>query len=178
MCKKTRTTPEQALDGVAALGNANHWTSWLNHLEERMNTESESKKPLSDAATYVAWLLLSSEHVFYSLRWFLYVDSGLQNGAVFNNQYKPLLSAVTPRMPPKVAADAVFAVRVRHILVHKGFPNPQNAPTRRGGEFSEEDVWEVRGKIASPSNYQEIKGRLDSVLRWIAQNTPDVEFEL
>ena len=180
MCNNP-TSPEQFLDGIASLGNGAHWESWLALLERRINADREPEKTLSDAACYAAWLLLASEHVCYALRWHVYVLGDRNDGGVFDMPYAQLLRTASDRMPSDVAESATLAVRIRHVMVHKGFPNPQEAPTtnpNRAREFSERDVWEVTNTIRQPANYFAIKSRLDSVRDWLSTNTPDVEFGL
>lgn len=174
-----RTTIRQFKDGAASLGNENHWSWWIVHLEKKITADNEHAQALSKAGTYVAWLLLSSEFIFYTLRWHLYAVSGMQDGGVFNDTYSKLLDAVADEMPADVAEDATFAVQVRHIMVHKGFPNPQEAPAKAGGasgKFGEREVWKVRDEIKSPANFSSIKARFDRVQHWISKNTPGVEF--
>ena len=175
-------TAIQQFKGVtASLGNENHWSWWIAGLETRIATDKEHARPLSEAGTYVAWLLLSSEFIFYRLRLYLYAVGGMQDGGVFNDRYSELLDAVAERMPADIAGDTAFAVRVRHIMVHKGFPNPQEAPTKAAGghgKFGEEEVWRVRDEIKAPSNYSSIKARFDGVQRWVSENTPGFQVGL
>jgi len=180
MCD-TPTSTDQLLDGFAALGNRTHWESWIALLEDRIEADGEPEKPLADAVSYVAWLLFASEYIFYSLRWHEYVLGDQKDGDVFDWQYARLLRAASARMPSDVTESATLAVRIRHVLVHKGFPNPQEAPTTnpaRSLEFSEDDVWDVRNTISRPANYPAIKARFDSVRAWLSSNTPGVKFGL
>jgi len=177
MCKKINATHAQALDGVSSLGNLNHWGGWRAALEEAIESKREQEKPLTCAASYVAWLLLSSEHIAYRLRWFLYARCDLQKPRVFDYCYQTLLNECQKAMPVDVYEYAKFAVKVRHILIHKGFPNLQKAPMARwGGADSEAEFRQIRETIKNPGNYRLIKDRFDAVHSWLITDTTSVKF--
>ena len=107
----------------------------------------------------------------------IYVIGDLCDGSIFDASYEVLLTSAAAQMPPAIAADVELAVRIRHILVHKGFPNPHAVPTqRRSRVFTEAEVWKVTRMISHSGAYSAIKPRFDAVRRWLADNTPNVQF--
>lgn len=177
--RRNQHSPDELRDGFASLGNAPHWGGWIAQLESRIEAEAEAKKVLADAVSYVAWLLLSSERIFYSLRWYLYSHSGLKDGSVFDWPYSRLIKEASAFMPADVQECTEFSVGVRHIFIHKGFPNPQEAPTKNRAMskgFSESEIWAIRNEIRQPANFSIIKARFDLVQGWMSKSTPNVEF--
>ena len=149
------------------------------YLKRGLKKGGETELPLTKAASYVVWLLFSSECIAYHLRKYLYIDSRFQKADVFDDGYDNLLNECRKEMPTDVFGDAEFAVKIRHIFVHKGFPNPHKSPAsnNRGG-FKETEVWEIRNTIKAPNNYHPIKSRFDAVYSWLGQNEPPFKIEV
>lgn len=177
MCKKIESSPNQRFDGIASLGNQSHWSGWLAFLETEIESRKEVDRPLTDAACYVSWLLLSAEYIVYRLRWHFYADGSFEDAQIFDEPYSKLLDMCTEVMPTDIRQHVQFAVNVRHIFVHKGFPNPQEEPTKRGRKvFSEADVRAVRNQIENPANYGKVKSKFQAVRLWLKEATPNITF--
>jgi hypothetical protein len=167
------SSASQAWDGIASLGNLNHWGCWVAGLEAQIAERSEDKRALDGAPNYVAWLLMSAEHLTYRLRWHFYADGCFGDGKVFDARYSDLLERCGAVMNEPVLSDAEFVINVRHVIVHKGFPNPQAAPMQRedAGVFLM-----VRDVIKEPRNYEAVRARFRAVHDWLRQVTPSVTF--
>ena len=181
MCKKIETSLNQRSDAIASQRNQSYWNGWLASLEMEIESRKEVDRPLTDAACYVSWLLLSAEYIVYRLRWYFYVAGSFENAQIFNEPYGTLLD-MCKVMPTEIREHVQFAVTVRHIFVHKGFPNPQAEPTRRtrklcsGEVFSKADVREIRDQIENPATYEKVKLKFHAVHSWLNKHTPDITF--
>ncbi|MCK4581492.1 MAG: hypothetical protein KAU10_09070 [Dehalococcoidia bacterium] len=175
---KIETSSNQRSDALASLGNQSYWSGWLAFLEMEIESRKEVDGSLADAACYVSWLLLSAEYIVYRLRWYFYVVGDFKEAQVFDEQYGPLLNRCTEAMPTEIREHAKFAVRVRHIFVHKGFPNPQEEPAKRSGPFfsGETDVRKIRDQIENPANYEKVKLKFHAVHSWLNKHTPNFTF--
>lgn len=176
MTRDIPATMPQAMEGISSLGNLNHWGWWVATLESQIAERSEEKRPLADAPNYVAWLLMSAEHLAYRLRWHFYADGSFGEGIVFDEAYAALLLRCKVIMPPGVHDAASFAISVRHVLVHKGFPNPHLAPMQRNGGKDAAAFLDVRDAMLMPSNYPVIRAKFQSVHQWLNGASPSVSF--
>ena len=178
MRKKIETSPNQRSDALASLGNQSYWSGWLSSLEMEIENRREVDGSLADAACYVSWLLLSAEYIVYRLRWYFYVVGDFKETQVFNYGYTRLLNKCIEAMPTEIQEQAKFAVRVRHIFVHKGFPNPQEEPAKRSDDFfsGETDVKETLDQIVDLANYEKVKLQFHAVHSWLKEHTPNFTF--
>jgi len=165
------TKSHPAFETMAAVGNCNHWGHWIRSLEAMIECHNEHRQALTLAPCYVSWLLMKSEFVFYLMRLHLYANSKLEDDVVFDANYKALIKGITPSAPSHVLEDIQLALQIRHLLIHKGFPNPHEAPLANGRAFGRKDFADVRSLIISPRNYSKIKARLDTASRWLDSNT-------
>ena len=172
MDKKITASWNQVFDGIASQGNISHWGVWIRLLENTIESNREFEKPLSGASVYVAWMLMKSEYAFYRLRACRYVVGDFQNQDVFDKGYEWLLKSVATSMPPEIVEAARLGMLIRHILLHKGFPNLQDVPTDSGRGFNRQEITQVCHFMQNPGSYHEIKQRLDSVIQWIGNATP------
>jgi hypothetical protein len=177
MRKKIGTSLNQRSDAIASLGNQSHWSSWLASLEMEIESRKEVDRPLTDAACYVSWLLLSAEYIVYRLRWHFYVESSFKYARIFDDSYGKLL-AKCKVMPTEIRKHMQFAVKVRHIFVHKGFPNPQEEPAKRSDDLfsGEADVREIRDQIENPANYEKVKLKFHAAHSWLNKHTSNITF--
>lgn len=177
MCRHTPTTKLQTLEGIASIGNLNHWRHWVHALEQQIESATETTKYLSDAATYVAWLMLSSELLFSELKWRCFADSALQEINIFDEGYQGLLNAVKSRMTPELIQSVEFVLMTRHILVHKGFPSEHHAPSMRKSHPVDASRWDqVRQQIIDPAQFPSTRQHFDSLWSWFAETNPSVQF--
>ncbi|MCK4394748.1 hypothetical protein KAX17_17760 [Candidatus Bipolaricaulota bacterium] len=178
---KIETSSNQRSDALASLGNQSYWSGWLAFLEMEIESRKEVDGSLADAACYVSWLLLSAEYIFYRLRWYFYVAGNFEDEQIFDDSYNKLFDKCAKVMPTDIREHVQFAVKVRHIFVHKGFPNPQEAPTKRinevcGEVFCEADIRKIRNQIENPANYEKVKSKFQAVRSWLKKATPDITF--
>lgn len=165
----------QVFDALAASGNINHWWHWIVSLEDAVESSKDYLKPLTVAPLYVAWLLMISEYLCYRIRFYQYVVGDFQNQEAFDVPYKRLIASLPAHIPPEIADDIRLAIRIRHTIIHKGFPNPHDVPVERDPDFNRDEVMGVKALIIKPSNFSHLKQRLHAAITWIGTNTPDFE---
>lgn len=175
MERRIDATPRQKWDAIAASGNMNHWGNWIHALEERLRTQPP--RYLSEAEDYVSWLLMSPEYTVYLLRWILFVKSNFIDQDVFDASYSNLLTRIPADAPAIVQEHLRFAVTVRHILIHKGFPNQHEVPSNRESTAGKADfIAQVREVILKPESFLMLKERFTVVAKWLSGQCSGVSF--
>ena len=148
----------EATDLLGAIGNKNHTAAFLGHYSSEIDRNSERDKELHDAPNYYAWLCVASEHILYSAR--LYIYRVTTDQAVFDYTYKKTLDWFSDNSHPLSSGafdELVLFTKIRHILVHKGFPNPHEFPANNGRHitkgivFTSDDVKTTTNDISNPS---------------------------
>ena len=151
----------QATDLLSAIGNKNHTAAFLDHYSSEIERNSEQDKGLHDAPNYYAWLSVTSEHILYSARMYIYRVT--TNQAVFDYTYKETLDWFHGNSHPlssNAFDNLVLFTKIRHILVHKGFPNTHEIPANntrpitKGYSFASNDVKNTTNDISNPSYYR------------------------
>lgn len=128
------------------------------------------ERPLTDCPNYFAWLFASSEYVYYMVREVLYVNH--EDHEVFDAPYKTILDRLfaNSNFGNKQKEDILFFAKIRHLMIHKGFPNPNLAPTMQaralasGIVFDNQEVWRVTHLVRDPKNFSQLKATLTSVI--------------
>lgn len=146
-------------DTLAVFGNSNYIGGYITYFEEQIVIRNETQRYLEDCPNYYAWLLLASEHVYYRIRELLYFNR--DNEEAFDDTYRKLMDALLTdhSLSKKDREDILLFARIRHLLVHKGFPNPHRAPAQKnrllasGIGYSEDDVTLVCERIRRPAEF-------------------------
>jgi len=161
---------------LAVLGNSNHLLGFIEHYEAQIEVRRGEASSLSYAPNYYAWLSVTSEYVYYAVKQLVFLRSQASDTAVFNLTCTKLLeqlwaiAGVTQRLKD----DILLFARIRHLLVHKGFPNPHDVPTLKersledGVEYTANEVWEVRNRLKSPREYTDFKPVFARVIQELA----------
>ena len=168
-------------DTLSVSGNSNHLGGFLSYYEQQIEERSETGRPLTDAPNYYAWMHIASEQVFYRIRELIYFNAN--DETAFDKEYKKLLNIAfnNYKFSPDEKETIVLFAKIRHLLVHKGFPNPHVTPSNRGNEiakghpFTKEDVWILVNKLREPSTFHELSEKYDIAMGAIANNEKDVE---
>nr|WP_324257913.1 hypothetical protein [Cellvibrio fontiphilus] len=154
--------PFSLSETLANLGNSNHIECFLVHYEQSIEANLEYEKSLSEAPNYYAWLICSSEHVYYKIRELVYTNTGDEDA--FDFPYKQLLNEFFKHDLNLQEKECVIKVaKIRHLIVHKGFPNPHSSPSNRnnfiadGVSFTNDEVFKLANEIASPSSFRNLK---------------------
>jgi len=174
----------QSTDLLSAIGNKNHTETFLAHYATEIRNNTEMSKQLHAAPNYYAWLCVASEHVLYSARMYIYRIT--TNQAVFDYQYKQTLDWFQNNNNPLSSSareGLVLFTKIRHILVHKGFPNPHEVPSsndrllQNGQVFTSEEVRDTVSEIVNPSyfnylseKYTDVEGELQKAQREMVSN--------
>jgi hypothetical protein len=76
-------------DSLAVFGNSNHLSNFIKKYEDAIDLGSEIRNDFSEAPNYYAWLITTSEQVYYLIRGVIYVNTN--DHKVFNCGYKHYL---------------------------------------------------------------------------------------
>jgi hypothetical protein len=163
-------------DTLAVLGNRNHLLGFIKHYEEQIEIRKEITRPLTDAPNYYAWLCVTSEFAYYAVKQLVFLRSKASDSAVFEDGYKKVLDTLwcIPEVTPQTKDDVLLFAKIRHLLVHKGFPNPHDAPTSKTREltandrYDAADVWDVCRRVRSPGEFSTLKPAFTRLLRDLA----------
>ena len=155
--------PISLTESLTVFGNSNHLGGFLQDYERGIDQNNEIEKPLTKAPNYFAWINVASEQVFYRIRELIYVNT--EDDQVFDASYKSLLDHVIEsyRLTVEQIDAILLFAKIRHLLVHKGFPNPHTAPSEnsrsiaKGHPFAVEDVNALAERLETPSCYIELK---------------------
>lgn len=181
MTTSARRDPADLVDTLGFMGNGQLWRRHLYALEQAVEERSEAARDIFDAPMYFAWLSLSSEYVAIAIRRYLYVRSDLRKREVFDWRYGDLLDAIKPDAPAAAYSAAVFAIRLRHLIVHKGFPNPHQAPLQKarttgvGNLYDAAAVEAVRQEVGDPANFDTLKARIACITNWLQTTAGPLE---
>jgi hypothetical protein len=157
--------PISLAESLSVSGNANHIGHFLKDFEDAIDLHDESNKLLTQAPHYFAWINAASEYVYYRIREMIYINT--ENIEVFDAPYKSLLDHIIDiekLYNEQVEAIILFA-RIRHLLVHKGFPNPHTSPSEKereiakGRPFTTSEVKALAERLRSPSCYPELRNQ-------------------
>lgn len=149
-------------DTVAAMGNSIHIGEYIKYFEKQIGERNELSRPLSDCPNYFAWLNTSSEYVCYRIRELVYFNTNDHES--FNQSYKSLLDTLPKfNIPDDAMKNICLFVKIRHLLVHKGFPTPHIAPTENGRPiangvlYDKDEVWEICERLRDSKNFSSLK---------------------
>jgi hypothetical protein len=165
--------PNSPTDTLALIGNASFFLGFLRHYHQQIVDRCESNRPLSDAPNYYAWLVTASEYVCYAVKQLIFLRSESAQSEVFNWTYSRLLDTlfIMEGISPELRDDVLLFARIRHLLVHKGFPNPHDTPSADerkladGVIYTMSEVWNLRDRIRHPSAYDSLKATFDRTVR-------------
>lgn len=183
--EEIRASGKQIKDVLASLGNLNIWGNHLKYFVQKVKELNEVDKFISEAPNYFAWINLASEYIAWYIRGYCFFNSQLNNDIVFDENYKALIDRFSEfpqvKKSETVLDNSIYFIKVRHIIVHKGFPNPHKIPSRasrpisKGVSFGEDDVWLVRNEIMEPKHFPIIYSKFESIIRWLQKNQKDMQ---
>ncbi len=154
--------PITLTESLTVFGNSNHLGGFLGNYENGIKEKGEVEKPLTQAPNYFAWISTASEQVFYRIREMIYVNT--EDHTVFDASYKSLLDHVfeTHHLTDDQRESILLFAKIRHLMVHKGFPNPHTAPSQnsrniaKGHPFTADEVASLAERLQSPKCYPEL----------------------
>ncbi|MFA7369347.1 MAG: hypothetical protein WC334_06860 [Kiritimatiellales bacterium] len=155
----------------AVTGNSNHIPSYLDYFESNI----EQGRCLIDSPNYYAWLCIASERVLYRLREMIFFNE--KDPEIFDCNYRPLIDRAFSNysFDAKDKESILLFAKIRHIIVHKGFPNPHEIPSSNersianGTTFGKAEVWELVRFLRSPANFHDLKEKYDKAIRSICE---------
>lgn len=165
--------PISITESLSVSGNANFLGGFLIDYESSIEKNQETEKPLSKAPNYFAWLNIASEQVFYRIREMIYINT--ERHEVFDSSYKSLLDHILDNhkpAPDQWESILLFA-KIRHLMVHKGFPNPHAAPSENSRDiaknypFTPDEVKSLAEYLQSPKCYPTLHEQHQNALRAI-----------
>ncbi len=162
-------------EDLKSAGNIAHVENYIAHYADAIDKDDELRKVeqgyLYDAANYYAWLNATSEHVQYLAR--VYIFRKNSNPKTFDFNYKTTVDFLQSKCVADIGQESINKIvtflKIRHILVHKGFPNPHSEPSSNnrpivGGQiFTLEDVRDVSQRISHAVDFQCLKNDFDDV---------------
>lgn len=149
---------------LTSIGNETHLTSYISYFESQIEKNEEYNRLLTQSPNYYVWLYLTSDFIFYSIRQLLYWNNN-KDEKFFDETYKKLLDQLFEQcqFEDKTKECIILFAQIRHLLVHKGFPNLHSAPIKnsrplaKGINFDEAEIFRVSEKIKSPQEYKALK---------------------
>lgn len=149
-------------DSLALFGNSNHLNGFIKNYEQGIRQENEEEKGLSEAPNYYAWLCAASGLVYYRIRRAIYVND--DDHEAFDAPYKTLLDKFlsVQKLTKEQTESVLLFAKIRHLIVHKGFPNPHTAPSEnereisKGHRFDKNEVQALAEQLHSPSGFSEL----------------------
>ena len=171
---RMRPMPISLRDSLAVFGNSNHFAGFLKYYETEIEKRCELEKSLAKAPNYYAWIHIAAEQVFYSIREMIYIND--KDEKAFDLSYKSLLNSLFSKSHlsrEQVEAILLFA-KIRHLLVHKGFPNPHVLPAENereianGYSFNVEEVQKIAEMLSSPKCFSNLKSKFSIAMKAIS----------
>jgi len=161
----------QRNDALSVFGNTNYLDGFIYHLEAQIELREEFKRPLNEAPNYYAWLSMTSERIFYRIREVHF--SKYKDNEVFDHQYKKLLDSLFNDIDfhREQKESIILFAKIRHILVHKGFPNPHIVPAgnlrpiTKGVVLTPEETKEVCEYLFNTSNFNTLKAKYTAITK-------------
>ncbi|WFP49786.1 hypothetical protein PL263_17000 [Methylomonas sp. EFPC3] len=176
-------------DTLAVTGNIHHLSGYISYFEHQVEARRECDNILTECPNYFAWLYISSESIYYKIKELIYFNE--KDHTVFDKPYSELLNLLFSSfaLSNEGKKRVLIFSKIRHLLVHKGFPNPHftpsNTPRRLASDipFDLDDVWNVCEKLRDPKVYFDLKtdyylilNELDSMEINININFGNIEF--
>jgi len=167
-------------ESLVVFGNSNHLGHFLTYYETKIEEYGETEKDLTYAPNYFAWVYFASEQVFYRVKEMVCWNE--QNEKTFDWTYKTLLDHLFSTYTPDVKereALLLFA-KIRHILVHKGFPNPHVTPSNNKREIAKGHIFEVSeiiqltSSLSSPKFYPSLRKKFSLAITAISSFEKEV----
>lgn len=162
---------------LAVTGNSNYISSYLAYFESNI----EQGRYLSDSPDYYAWLCIASERVLYRLREMMFFNE--KDSGVFDLNYKPLIDRAFSNysFDAKDKESILLFAKIRHIMVHKGFPNPHEIPSSNERPitndtiFGKAEVWELVEYLRSLANFHDLKEKYNKAVGSICEKEKAID---
>lgn len=144
---------------LSVSGNSNHLGCFLADFEAAIKNNNEEGKSFTMAPNYYAWICAASEHVFYSIREIMYLNT--EDDQVFDFAYTKLLNYIIENNScnkEELESILLFA-KMRHLIVHKGFPNPHVVPSEnereiaKGHTFRKSEIEEMAVMLRNTNSF-------------------------
>ena len=164
----------------------NYLSGFIEYLETEIYRKSEHHNYLHEAPNYYNWLCIASEFVFYKIREVNYYKNN--NHDVFNDSYKKLLDNLfeDKSIDQELKNKIIYFAKIRHILTHKGFPNPHIVPSSserqitKGVFLRKEETKEICESLFKPSIFPKLEENFKIILEELSKPLLglDVDFGL
>ena len=162
-------------DTLSVFGNMNYLSGFIKHLESEIYRTGEFRNFLSEAPNYYNWLCIASEFVFYKIREVNYYKNN--NLHVFDDGYKKLLDQLfeDKNIDNNLKSKIIYFAKIRHILTHKGFPNPHIAPSSsereitKGVFLKKEETKEICEKLFEPSIFPKLEEDFKIIIKELSK---------
>lgn len=161
------------VESLSGFGNSNHWGVFLSSYEKGIEENNEVDMPLAQAPNYFAWINIACEQVFYRIREMIYVNE--ENYDVFDWPYICLVDHIFDNYEPtdEQKESILLFAKIRHLIVHKGFPNPYTIPSENSRKiakehlFTPDDVRLLAERLQSPKYYHELREQYRMIMEAI-----------
>lgn len=119
-------------------------------------------------------IYFASEQVFYRIKEMIYLVE--QDEKAFDQTYKWLIDHLISNysLSGEQLDEILLFAKIRHILVHKGFPNPHVTPSQnkreiaKGYLFDASEVKELVHSLCSPKFYPSLRKKFSLAMRTIS----------
>lgn len=163
------------IDTLSVFGNMNYLSGYISHLETEIVKNKETDGFLHEAPNYYYWLLSSSEYVYYKIRELLFYKN--KDYKVFDYSYKSLLDELFEKygLCDQQKEYIIYFAKIRHILVHKGFPNPHIVPSEnerpitKGVILKKDEMKRICDFLKEPKHYESLKIQYDLIIKEISK---------
>ncbi len=149
-------------ESSALFGNSNVFNTLLKTYQNGFESNKEYGKSLEDAAHYFAWINIVPERVFYRIREMIYINT--EDHTVFDQPYRKLLDHLIQEhsLTDEELQSILLFAKIRHLIVHKGFPNPHSTPSEKSRDLAEgypfpfEEVQALAQRLWTPKCFPEL----------------------
>ncbi len=175
--------PISAHETIATTSNSNFVGNFLAYFENQIEDNQEPEKSLSETPNYFAWLGIVSEYITYLIRAMIYINH--EDSDAFDYPYKKLLDTLlsNKKLSEEQKEYLILFAEIRHIMVHKGFPNPHKKPSNnerlitKGYTLKAERVSEIADLISKPKSYTELRKKSDASIKAILSVTNELNHD-
>jgi len=181
--KRKRTMTISAEETIATTSNTDFARNFIAYFEGKIEENKENEKYLSDAPNYYAWLRLSSEYVTQLIKEMIYINNRAPEA--YDYSYMKLLDTLISdgNLDEEQKENIILFAEIRHVMVHKGFPNPHATPSNnekpiiKGYVLTNSRVKDVAYLIREPSSYFGLKNKFTSAINAVLSVTEELDHD-
>lgn len=175
--------PISLSETYATFGNSHYMSGFLKYYESQIIENIEMTKCLPQAPNYYAWIHIASENIFYRIKEMIYINKS--DEGVYDWSYRKLVNELFEigELTEEEREAILLFAKIRHLLVHKGFPNPHLSPSSKehsiayGYTFTKSDVKAITDTLRTPENFNSLKQSFETATSAIKSLQQDFDHD-